>query len=349
MVIRRSPDRCPGSWTPLARATAGGPLAITVLPDGLLVDNRAPLRPDPAIAELAELLHNHLVGELRLMGAADPAAWRAFLLLLARTTEDLLTEGGISRLWATTGGAHLQIREIDYAEVLRERKSGADAAWDSIVANCLAGDAVDLDSETMKALLEIAGDPQRLGELTRRIDEDAAKEGGVRAQARALVRLLRFMAKSALVSDPERLDEVLRNAAQAAGSLSPDVMLELLTERYQAAGAEMDVISEVVDRMSDATIAAFVATSVVTERGATARLAQAFQALVPERGASRIAGRAGRVGSRPHAARAATRPSRICGSAPPRCCCRTGTRSSCPATTRASCRPRARRRWTSSR
>ena len=34
--------------------------------------------------------------------------------------------------------------------------------------------------------------------------------------------------------------------------------------------------------MSDATIAAFVATSVVTERGATARLAQAFQALVPE-------------------------------------------------------------------
>jgi len=30
--------------------------------------------------------------------------------------------------------------------------------------------------ETMKALLEIAGDPQRLSELTRRIDEDAAKD-----------------------------------------------------------------------------------------------------------------------------------------------------------------------------
>ena len=265
-----------------ARATAGGAMTITVLPDALLVDNRAPVRPDPAIAELADLLHSHLVGELRLMSGADPQAWRAFLLLLARTTEDLLTEGGIGRLWATTGGAHLQIREIDYAEVLRERKSGVDAAWDSIVANCLSGDAVDLDSETMQALLEIAGDPQRLSELTRRIDEDAAKAGGVRAQARALVRLLRFMAKAALVSSPERLDEVLKNAAQASGSLSPDVMLELLTERYQAAGSEMDVISEVVDRMSDATIAAFVATSVVTERGATARLAQAFQALVPE-------------------------------------------------------------------
>lgn len=265
-----------------ARATAGGAMTLTVLPDALLVDNRAPVRPDPAIAELADLLHSHLVGELRLLGAADAQAWRTFLLLLARTTEDLLTEGGISRLWATTGGPHLQIREIDYAEVLRERKSGADATWDSIVANCLAGDAADLDADTMKALLEIAGDAQRLSELTRRIDEDAAKEGGVRAQARALVRLLRFMAKAALVSSPERLDEVLQNASQAAGSLSPDVMLELLTERFQSAGGEMDVISEVVNRMSDATIAAFVASSVVTERGATARLAQAFQALVPE-------------------------------------------------------------------
>ena len=37
-----------------------------------------------------------------------------------------------------------------------------------------------------------------------------------------------------------------------------------------------------VDRMSDQTIATFVASSVVAERGATARLAQAFQALVGE-------------------------------------------------------------------
>ena len=265
-----------------ARATAGGAMTVTVLPEGLQIDGRAPVRPDPAIGELAALLHGHLVGELQIASAADPQSWRAFLLLLGRTTEDLLAEGGIGRLWATTGGAHLQIREIDYAEVLRERKSGTDAAWESIVANCLAGDAVDLDHETVKALLEIAGDPQRLGELTRRIDEEAAKEGGVRGQARALVRLLRFMAKAALAASQETLDQVLQNAAQAAGGLSPDVMLELLTERYQHAGPEMNVVNEVVDRMSDATIAAFVASSVITERGATARLAQAFQALVPD-------------------------------------------------------------------
>ena len=91
------------------------------------------------------------------------------------------------------------------------------------------------------------------------------------------------MARAAGSTEPERLEDILSNAATAAGQLSPEVMLELLTERYQSQpGDQMDVIGAMVDRMSDATIAGFVATSVVTERGATARLAQAFQALVPE-------------------------------------------------------------------
>jgi hypothetical protein len=264
------------------RATAQGPLPITVLPDALQVDGRALARPDPAVGELASLLHDHLIGELRLMGPADATQWRTFLLLLGRTTEELLIEGGIGRLWATSGGTHVQLREIDYSEVLRERKSGAEAAWDTIILNCLAGDAVELDEQTMNALLEIAGDPQRLEELTRRLDEDAAEHGGVRVQAQALTRLLRYIARAALTGSPGMLEQVLGNAAAAAGRLSPDVMLELLTQRYQSPGGEMDVVGEIVDRMSDATIATFVAGSVVTERGATARLAQAFQALVPE-------------------------------------------------------------------
>ena len=91
------------------------------------------------------------------------------------------------------------------------------------------------------------------------------------------------MAQAARHAEPERLETILTNAASAAGQLSPEVMLELLTERYHSQpGDQMDVIGAMVDRMSDATIASFVATSVVTERGATARLAQAFQALVPE-------------------------------------------------------------------
>src|SRR5687768_153659 len=55
------------------------PLRIGVLADGLLVDGRAPSRVDPAITELATLLHDHLIGELTIHPGGDLDAWRAFL------------------------------------------------------------------------------------------------------------------------------------------------------------------------------------------------------------------------------------------------------------------------------
>src|SRR6186997_3606268 len=48
-------------------ATATGPLTIAATPDRLTIDGRAPARPDPALGELAALLHSHLVGELRVL------------------------------------------------------------------------------------------------------------------------------------------------------------------------------------------------------------------------------------------------------------------------------------------
>ena len=32
-------------------------------------------------------------------------------------------------------GRHVELREIDYAEVLRERSGGESAAWDKVIAN----------------------------------------------------------------------------------------------------------------------------------------------------------------------------------------------------------------------
>ena len=59
-------------------------------------------------------------------------------------------EGGISRLWAEMAGSHVELREIDYAEVLRERDAGARADWDQVIARCLEGDA-QLDLERRRA------------------------------------------------------------------------------------------------------------------------------------------------------------------------------------------------------
>ncbi len=72
---------------------------------------------------------------------------------------------------------------------------------------------------------------------------------------------------------------------QAAGRLSAEAMLALLEQRDkpEAMVGNIDVVGAVADRMSDASVAQFVAGSVIAERGATDRLAHAFQALVPER------------------------------------------------------------------
>jgi HEAT repeat protein len=74
--------------------------------------------------------------------------------------------------------------------------------------------------------------------------------------------------------------------AVAVGQLSPELMAGLLS---QTAGAERGgdsarFVGEVLGRMTDSTIASFVARDVAREGVATERLAQAFQALVPEAG-----------------------------------------------------------------
>ena len=121
----------------LARITSASqlsaPLRISVAPDTLLLAGSAPPRPDAAIGEVAALLHAHLVGELTISPGGDQQAWRGFLLLVGRAPDVVRHEGGISRLWAATAGRHVEIREIDYAEVLRERSAGEVATWQQVV------------------------------------------------------------------------------------------------------------------------------------------------------------------------------------------------------------------------
>src|SRR5438105_4816758 len=120
------------------RLTGAGDVTIAILPDLMVIEGKAPAKPDPAIGEFAELLHHRLVGELHISHGADAAEWRTFLLLLARSPEELLAEGGIAKVWAAAGQTHFAVREIDYAEVLRERKGSEGADWDRIGDNTIA-------------------------------------------------------------------------------------------------------------------------------------------------------------------------------------------------------------------
>jgi hypothetical protein len=256
------------------------PLRITVLPDNLLLDERPPARADTAVTELAELLHSHVIGALTISGGGDVEAWRNFLLLLGRTPETLRSEGGIARVWATTAGQHLELREIDYAQVLRERKAGKAAVWDRVIANCLQGDTFDLDEEAIRELLEIAGNSEQLAELVTELETRAGDEGGLSAKATAVLRMLQTIVEAASkVGEPEHLEPVLRNMAGAVGQLTPDTLIDLLAKR---GGTEEGprLMNAVVGRMTDKTIAQFVARNVIEAPTSTDRLAVAFQALV---------------------------------------------------------------------
>ena len=275
------------------------PLRIGVLANGLLVDGKAPARPDPAIAELATLLHDHLIGELTIHPGGELDAWRGFLLLLGRVPDAVRAEGGIARLWTTMAGRHIEIREIDYAEVLRERGGGEAAAWDQVIANCLQGDAFDLNEETIRELLKTAADPEKMAQLMAMLDERAAESGrNVAQRTTALVRLLQSIVQSVSEREPERAEAVLQNLAGAAGRLSPDMLLSLLSRGRPAArraapgtggglepatdDAVPSLVTAVANHMSDATIAQFVARNALAPGTSIERVAQAFHALVQD-------------------------------------------------------------------
>lgn len=257
-----------------ARITASGPLHLQVRQHTLLADGAGLPKPDASVAEFAELLHRHLVGALTINAGADANSWRTLFLLLARAPEEIRADGGIAHLWKTAGGPSLDIQEINYAEVLRERK-GTGATIDEIIDAALHGPV--LDDESLEALLAILADPEKLKELVDRLGE-VARTHGNEARATAVIKMLQGLAARAAEIPPEQLRQTLEGFGHVAGSLSPDEMMQLLAHRED----DTSVVGAVVEHMSNEDIAQFVAGSIIAEGGASARLAHVFQALVPD-------------------------------------------------------------------
>lgn len=262
-----------------ARLTVDGPLALQIRPDTLLIGGAAAGKADSSIEELAALLNKHLIGAMIVNAGVDANSWRTLLLLLSRSPEDVRADGGIAHLWAKTGGPSIELREIDYAEVLRE-KEGAEASLDDILAAALEGTPLELDDEGLEKLLAMLADPAQLDEILARLDQ-AAKVRGGDTKAAAIMQLLQTIADRVRHLDPARVDAAFTQLGKMTARLSADDMLRLITHQEadaQAGGA----VKEVLTRMQDEEIAHFVAESVITERGASNRLMHAFHALVPD-------------------------------------------------------------------
>lgn len=258
------------------------PFRIGVTADSLLVGGAPIARPDAAIGELAELLHAHLIGELTVLPGGEQSTWRQFLLLIGRTPEAVREEGGIARLWATLPGQHLNVREIDYAEVLRERGPGAAATWKEVVANCLAGNNIDIPEELLLALLDGATTSDILADILADFDHGSAGGPSLEVRAAALVQLLGGLVRAVTGRAPERTDAVLRELADVMSRLSPDMLATLTRPRGvdQRASRDEPTLQAVLQHMSDGAIAHFVAAHAPGVGTSIDRVVQAFQSLV---------------------------------------------------------------------
>jgi hypothetical protein len=297
-IVSMYPPSHPTIQSALARllaaggaATESGPIVFTVTPETLLVEGKAMPRPEAAVDELAVLLHELNVGELTLNGPLTAGAWHMLLSLLATSSEEIRKEGGITRAWQAVGGGPVEIKEIDYAEVLRERDSETsrlDPTWEDLIDRCLIGDdRSTLDEHVLASLLEIARDAERLGEFLVRLQERARAAGqSAESQQEAVVTLLRSLANYAATHAPEEFDEVMNNIATGTTRVSPDLMLSILgentegTEGGERLHAGVDLGGEIRTRFTEDKLAAFVAENVSRDRGATGRLAEAFNALI---------------------------------------------------------------------
>ncbi len=296
-VVSMYPPSHPTIQAALSRITEAGkqavyygPLPITVLPDALLVGGRGFAKPDPAAAELAALLHLQLIGEVTLLSTLEPQEWHAFLMLLAKTPEDARALGGVAAAWAASGNKSIALKEIDYAEVLRERAgSGESASWDRILATLSEEQDESGDLEPgLAGVLEMAKDSQRLAQFAEKLQAHGRASGDDSVQQRkSLLELMHGLANYAAERQPGELEVVLDRMAGAAAQMSPDMLLTLITDPPPlqppgSAAPRMDLGGELQARLTDEMLTKFLVENVVKDRGASNRLAAAFQTLVPD-------------------------------------------------------------------
>jgi HEAT repeat protein len=209
---------------------------------------------------------------------------------MARTPEDAHAAGGLAQSWAASGNKAITVKEIDYAEALKDRQ-GEPATWDRILAllNDEREKSGDADEPLgMADMLELAMDSKRLAEFAERLQDLGRASGEDSTQRRkTLIELMHGLANYAAESQPAQLDAMLDRMAGAAAQMSPDMLLTLITDPLPLQPADstaprLDLGAELQSRLTDEMLTDFLVNNVVKDRGASDRLAAAFHTLVPD-------------------------------------------------------------------
>ena len=264
-------------------ATSGRHLPLAVLPDGLTVDGRALARPDATVADFAALLHRHQVGLLTLLPQTDADTWRRFLTLLAMPADQARLRGGLGKLWASEGESRIEVRTLDYGELLRSRLHGDEASWDAIIARCLEGSAFALDQGLIEMLFGVLQDPESIVNVMRAL-ESRLPPGTPSGQGAAIMAgLLQAVAEFVAATTPDEAEGVMTALAEAATRLPLETLGTMVEGPRGAFSPRLgQFVQNLLRRASDGSIANFIACEVRGGHGSSARLADAFCGLAPE-------------------------------------------------------------------
>jgi len=266
----------------IADAGKGQIVAFGVAPDTLLVAG-IPIagREAAVVAEAARWLHERDILEITLVGDVSVATLQKLLGILTEDARVVRQRGGPAQVWAETGDTAIALRQIDFSRVLQDGEPAApvrrkDDLWRSIVRGILDRRRPN-DEASQARLLEIAGDVVAIGELAGDvIAPHHAMDGSpmLTSQAAAVIAAYNHLVSIVDVLSPERKQDVLRNLAAATATLSPQVVMQMLSD-----GA---VVPGVVASMDDARIAQLLATTLAIEGKATERLATVFNTIASD-------------------------------------------------------------------
>ena len=259
-------------------------LQLAVLPDALTVEGRVIPRPDAAVADLAGILHRQQVGQLTIRPLTDADTWRRFLALLSLPPDQARLRGGLGDLWASEGETRIELRMLDYNELLRSRVRGDKATWDAIVAGCLEGTEFSLDDAMVELLVGVLEDPNRIVGVMQAVETRLASESGEGRSPMVIAGLLQAVAQYVAASAPDEADRVMAALAEAATRLPVSTLAPMVEGpkggTFQPGLARF--VQSLVRQVHDGSIAALLASEVRGGRGSSTRLADAFCGLVPD-------------------------------------------------------------------
>jgi len=278
----------------VAEAGKGRIVAFGVTPDTLLVAG-LPIdgRDAAVVAEAARWLHERDILEVTFVGDVSVAALQKLVGVLVEDSRVIRQRGGPAKVWAETGDAAIALQQIDFSRVLQDGEPTApvrrkDDLWRTIVRGILDRRRPN-DEAAQSRLLEIAGDVVAIGELAGDVIAPHHSMDGspmLTSQAAAVVAAYHHLVSIVDVLSPERKQEVLRNLAAATATLSPHVVMQMLSEGAidnPAAQPGADaLVTGLVAAMDDARIAQLLATTLAIQGKATERLAMVFNTIATD-------------------------------------------------------------------